>query len=247
MRTLAEIEAAIKALGRPTFPGVALATSKALIGPWRAAVAAWEASSPGISERYALLCEEREATEEAMARETAMRRRAASAVQKAGVPRLVVDALASLQRLPSVDAADAWLASGKPWLVFAGTTGTGKSTAAGHALAQVLAAGKAGAWVESGGFAQLVGGFDGYADMQRLKGVDLLVVDDFGTEHLTSYAQALFFEMLAHRHDDARRTILTTNLDRAALRMRLGSRLADRVASSCHYVECVGESLRGKP
>ena len=245
MRTQEQITADIRALGRPMHPGVASVTNPQLILAWRAERDAWRVANPGAEERHTLLCEEREAVELAQDRAKAQARRAEAWAADIGVPGLVRRALVAPQRNAALDAVDAWVAGTKPWLVLAGGTGTGKSVAAGYGLARLLGMRRRGGWVASVAFSGLVGGFDGQAELRRLQSLDVLVVDDFGTEHYSSFVEGLFFEVLAGRHEHGDlRTIITTNLDRAALRHRLGSRLADRVSHACSMVTCVGESMR---
>lgn len=245
MRTQEQITSDIRALGRPMHPGVASVTNPKLIIAWRAERDAWRIANPGAEERHALLCEEREAVELAQDRARQQAKRAEAWATDIGVPGLVRRALVAPDRNDALSAIDAWVAGPKPWLVIAGGTGTGKSVAAGYGLARLLGMRRRGGWVDSASFASRVGGFDGQTELRRLQSLDALVVDDFGTEHYSSFTEALFFEVLAGRHEHGDlRTILTTNLDRAALRHRLGSRLADRVSNACSMVTCTGESLR---
>ena len=109
-----------------------------------------------------------------------------------------------------------------------------------------MAQGRGGAWVSSAGFATLAGGFKAVEEAERLRHIDVLVVDDFGTEHLSEFAETVFFEVMAARHENETRTIFTHNLTRENFRKRLGSRLADRIATACVYVECAGPSMRGE-
>jgi DNA replication protein DnaC len=248
MRTLTEIDADIRRLNRPTHPCAGGRSAERTerteragdrwqqaIENWRKERDAWRTANPTGEERYALLLEERDATESEMVRRQASRR-------DLGIPSRVTKALLALEVNDAVRGAKAWLTSEKHWLVLGGAVGTGKSVAAAHALE--LSPGR-GAWVTSGGFATLVGGFSGQTECDRLKHIDTLVVDDFGTEHLSSFAEAVFFEVLAARHENELRTVITHNLDRKAFRQRIGSRLADRIANDCVYVECAGVSRRG--
>lgn len=242
MRTFEEIRRDITALRRPVCPGAVGIIDPGAHAQWKSEREAWRTANPGAEERYCLLLEEIEAVEDAKLRQQKRR----SLGRDAGIPPLVLEDLAKLERLPVIEAVDAWLASPKGWLVLGGTIGTGKSVAAGYALTQSIAARKRGAWMSSSGFAAKVGGFSGVAEAERLKHIDVLVLDDFGTEHLNSFTEALFFEVLSARHENGVRTVITHNLDKPVLRQRLGSRLADRVVSSCAYVECSGESMRRK-
>jgi DNA replication protein DnaC len=240
MRTLDAIDADIARLGRPVHPGCAGSLDPKAMRAWSESRDAWRLANPEGEERYALLLEEREAVEIAMVRNRA----AASRAKQLAIPQRTRDALASMKSLPVTEAAAAWVAGAKQWLVLAGAVGTGKSVAAAHALTLSASQGRSGAWMSSTALAVTVGGFNGVSECERLKHVDVLVLDDFGTEHLSSFVEGVFFEVLAARHESGVRTILTHNLSRHAFRQRLGSRLADRVAADCDYVECTGASMR---
>lgn len=252
MRTIPEVQADIAKLGRPTHPasqgtlvprslGQRHGSWPGAIAKWREELELWKRNNPSGPERYELLLEEWESIERAMVKSKAARAR----VSECGVPKRVEAALCLAKPTFPLKAAEAWVDGPKQYLVLAGAVGTGKSVAAGHALVRLMERGVSGAWVAAGSIATIAGGFNGMAEMERLKHVDVLVVDDFGTEHLSSFAESVFFEMLAARHENENRTVFTHNLEKPVFRERLRSRLADRVASSCSYVECAGASLRG--
>lgn len=245
MRTFEEIRRDLAALGRPAHPSTSgdlrLVLNPKAIALWREELAAWRTANPQGEERYCLLLEELEAVEDFRLRQQHARR----IVKGVGVPPVTLDALDNLKRLHVVEAAEAWLDGAKPWLVLGGSVGTGKSVAAAHALTKAIARRLSGAWCSASNFVTIVGGFSGQAEAERLKHVDVMVLDDLGTEHTTPFVASVFFEVLAARHENGNRTIITHNLTKEDLRKRLGVRLADRVANSCTYVECVGESMRG--
>lgn len=242
MRNITDVDTDLRALGRPMHPGVACVTRPALIAAWRSEVCDWRTANPEGEARYCALLEEREAIEA-----DAIRARAAvkQARELEMLPAKVRHALASPWPEVPFGKVDLWLSSERAWLVLAGSTGAGKSVAAGHALVRAAAAGKSVAWADAAGFAREVGSFAGQELSERLKHVDVLALDDLGAEHMTPFAASVLFEVLHHRHEDGRRTIITTNLEREQLRDRLGPRLADRVANDCHFVVVTGESLRG--
>lgn len=55
----------------------------------------------------------------------------------------------------------------------------------------------------------------------------LLVLDDYGTEKATDFANAELFRLINDRHSNGRPTIVTTNLDVLSLDPRIKSRLVD--------------------
>lgn len=222
----------LRALGRPV---MVWATQKA-IATWRAELDAWRATHPGGEERYCELLAEIEALEKARPA------RATLWAERAGIGDRLVEAVANLRDSQAVATVRRWQTSGKCWCVLMGSTGTGKSVAAALALRDAFAAGESVAWVQSADFARVAGGFDGLA--ARLAAVDVLAVDDFGTEHLSDFAMSVLFGVLSARHEAKRRTVLTTNLRGQAFAARLGERLADRIRGECVTADLVGASLR---
>lgn len=241
IRTLAEVREDLAKLARPVHPGVLALTDPKAVARWRKELAAWQAAHPDGQARHELLLEEWEAIERAQVRARA----ASERLRSTRLPRLVAGALLQLQTTNATKCARQWVDSGRRYLVLAGDVGTGKTVAAGAALAWCMERGATGEWSTSTGFAAALGGFSGQAEAERLKHLDVLVIDDFGTEHLSSFAASVFFEVLAARHENGGRTVLTTNLDGKQFRERLGSRLADRVRESVTWVTCAGPSMRG--
>ena len=85
---------------------------------------------------------------------------------------------------------------------------------------------------------------EGRADLERMKRLDLLALDDVGTENFTAHAGGLLFDLLDARHANRKRTIVCSNLDSKALVARLGERLADRIQSDGQVVKLTGASMR---
>lgn len=240
MRALSQVDADLEALKRPKHPGCAGVLNPTVIKAWLGELTAWKVANPEGTERYAMLLEEREAIENEMSRLRARQAR----IEASALPKRVAQALLQPRVTQALTAAREWADGEKQYLLLAGSPGTGKSVAAGYALMRL---GKSCLWVQAGEVAVKAGGFGGEVFADSMKTVDALVVDDFGTEHESPFAKSLLFEVLASRHEEMLRTILTTNLDGVALKKRLGERLADRIRPSCSWVQCAGESLRGRP
>lgn len=241
MRTLFEIDRDIDSLRRPRFPGMVGAMAPAIYDQWRRERDAWAAATPNVAQRYDELLAERDVVEAELKRQHL----ATGMLERARTPKRVREALTLNRRCPAFDIVDEWIREETPWLVFSGATGVGKSVAAGYGLRRLLQAGKRGEWVLSAALTKMVGKFDAEAELERVKHVDVLVVDDFGTEHQSEFAQSVFFEVLAHRHEERLRTVITTNLDGPELSARMGARLYDRVRSACVFAPVEGNSLRG--
>lgn len=232
-RTPEIVEAELRALGRPP---MAWATPRAL-ADWQRAIAAWREAHPAGDEAYTRLLAELEALE------ATRRHRGSNWAVRLGVGARLVEAVATMRPTAYVEGVERWAASAKPWLLLLGDVGTGKSVAAAYACKRAMSAGSSAAWVQAADFARLAGGFDG--ECAWLQGVDVLVVDDIGTEHVSDFARATLHGVLAARHEDKLRTVLTSNLAGPELRERLGLRLADRIRSECVVVTGKGASLRG--
>ncbi len=251
----AAIWAEIRALGRPQHPlcgggGAALlgdrGTGMARLAAWRCALDGWRQANPEGEQRYEALLAELDAGERELAE--ARRRHAAerSWAETGAVPPRVLAALELYRPDTAAAAAVArWLPSPATWLLLLGGTGTGKSTAAAWALREVHRAGASVAWVQSARLAVDAGGWEGEQLARRLRGVTVLVVDDVGAQDGSEYARGILRELLTERHEASERTVLTSNLDAAALRAHLGDRLYDRVRHECKLTLCGGASMRG--
>lgn len=143
----------------------------------------------------------------------------------------------------AAQAVDAFMASGKTFLVLLGGPGTGKTSAACHALTkqrgfyvEALTLKYSSPWDEEG--AKL---------LHRARSTPLLVLDEVRESPPDErWAEKLEY-LLNGRHSADRRTILTTNLDKERLRGVVGPRVWDRFADSASLYGCGNKSLRGGP
>jgi len=58
--------------------------------------------------------------------------------------------------------------------------------------------------------------------LDALRSVDVLAIDDAGQERLTPWVREQFWKLLNARHEQQRRTLVTTNLDLPTLLDRIG-------------------------
>lgn len=239
MRTPQDITAEFDALGspRPSWGSIrAVAESLGVARQWRA-------DNPDKARRYeALMCELREV--EQAERELASLRRVAARLSAAGVGERTREAAEAATDTPALLAARQWLGSGHTWLLLAGDVGTGKSVAAAWALLEATRSGQTVAFRRAAEVARLSGFDEGAEELARLKRVGLLVLDDLGTECATGWGQSILHELLDTRHEDKRRTVLTSNLKRTDARARLGDRLSDRIQQDGRVVWLEGKSQR---
>ena len=84
----------------------------------------------------------------------------------------------------------------------------------------------------------------------------LLILDDLGTEHQTNWTSRMLYQIIDTRERASKPTIITTNLDKIALRKYLATvdsrtgqldsaeRIFDRIISMCAFEEVTGDSWR---
>jgi len=104
--------------------------------------------------------------------------------------------------------------------------------------------------------------FDKHGDVSEMEilntisDASLLILDDLGTEHQTSWTSRMLFQIIDAREKAAKPTIITTNLDKVGLRKYLAvvdsrtgqvdstDRIFDRVISMCTFEEVTDKSWR---
>lgn len=256
-----DLQSRIDALGRPSLSmGGFAAIAKSL-----ASAKAWDAANPAPAAQYRALCAELDAEVKRIERAEAERvaiervlRTSASKLERSGVGERSLDAAAAAYETEALGVVKRWRADPSlTWLVMCGVKGTGKSVAATWLVREVITAGDSAAFRRTSELAKLSQFDAGAAELEHLKHVHLLVLDDFGAELLTDYARAQLFEVLDHRHENYGRTIITSNLVWAdterdgvkapGLASRLGERLVDRVAQAGRTVQLQpAKSMRRK-
>lgn len=128
------------------------------------------------------------------------------------------------------------------WLYLHGPVGSGKSHLAAAIASARAARGTTAAYATATSLITfLKAGFgDGSADQRlvALQGVELLVIDDLGTQRAASpgeWAFAQFYELLNARYLHERPTVLTSNLPPSHLEERLRDRV-EGMATELHLV-----------
>jgi DNA replication protein DnaC len=251
MRTEQEITADLDAIGKPSIRIGFMKDQRAM-----EAAAKWCAENPEKSARYDELVGELQALDEA-ARKENQRRQYIARLRDDGLGERLIEAAwgDALQPTPAVMAARDWAASGKTWLVLSGNVGTGKSVAAAMALIEEIKRGPGAVFLgdkargtiafrRASALVRMSAYDEGAKELARLKSIAMLVVDDLGTEHSTSWGTSLIHEIFDTRHDDRLRTIITTNIGRETLKAAIGDRLADRIAQDGKVVYLEGKSMR---
>jgi DNA replication protein DnaC len=199
-------------------------------------------------------------------------------LRRVGIPdRAIATITGDLDETDALRAVRAFLATNDSFLVLAGRPGTGKTVAAARGLLEVppehvgivndpfvsrdgapttIQRPRTVRFTDAHELAQ-ASNFDG--DLWgQLRRVHLLVIDDTGRELLDNTGRALgnLVNLLCRRHDDAKRTICTTNLEAQAWIKRYcshdGGRLLDRMLEQerqdgrSPFYAVAGSSLRGR-
>lgn len=230
------------------------------------ALSAWEKAHPGIAadwnEANAIEAAREDVAGRAQ-RDADVWQRSAGELRKLGVPLDAIDATGKPDENEATGSARAFLDSDPVqvrFLLLMGKKGTGKTVAAALVLRKAAAdfvrarnnlpsgggiPELSAAFVLASTFARISGyAADDKAWFEQLCAVRVLVLDDFGAEHLGPFAAGMLDEMLTRRHGSRLRTVITSNLGKPELRARMGERLYDRISTSCIACVLVGESLR---
>lgn len=80
--------------------------------------------------------------------------------------------------------------------------------------------------------------------LASLRTVGFLVIDDMGTDKATDWSTSLLFQVLDSRHDENRKTLLTTNLNLRELETHLGKRTLERFREGGGVLPMAGPNLR---
>jgi DNA replication protein DnaC len=80
--------------------------------------------------------------------------------------------------------------------------------------------------------------------VRACKAVDVLALDDLGADRATGWAQDRLYEILNHRYNERRRTILTTNLGPDEMEQHVGDRVLARIDGMAWMYTIVGPNLR---
>ena len=73
---------------------------------------------------------------------------------------------------------------------------------------------------------------------------DLLIIDDFGTEFITSYTQSVFFDLLNTRLINGKSTVISTNLNFDKLNDIYGERVISRLQNEFTGLFFCGKDIR---
>lgn len=145
-----------------------------------------------------------------------------------------------------------WLHGGMyPWLLLIGDFGVGKTGLAIALIKQAITEGRSAVFRVTPELLSEIratyGRGAGPSELDlvtALKGVDLLALDDLGAERMTDWVEEKLFEILNHRYNERRRTVITTNLGPDELTDHVGERIFWRIKGMGWRYEIVGRNLR---
>lgn len=193
-------------------------------------------------------------------------------LKKCGVPEGLALATAAGKvhegtEYPAVEVMRQWTTKdGAVFLLLAGGTGSGKTTAAvetlrlarspfygydsnGTVFASWQYDSRKGLFVSATTLEEHAPWTDDGEELwKRVKKVPLLVVDDLGAESQNEKGPFLsaFQELVRHRHAEELRMVITTNVDGTTFKKRYGSRILDRITEKGVVHNCGTVSLRGR-
>ena len=81
-------------------------------------------------------------------------------------------------------------------------------------------------------------------EINRYLNCDLLIMDDVGTEMLTSFVQATFYRIVNDRLVNGRKTVLSTNLPAEEIGRRYGEAVLSRIQGEYQILRFFGEDIR---
>ena len=85
---------------------------------------------------------------------------------------------------------------------------------------------------------------DSGADVERYLNCDLLIMDDLGTEMLTTFVQSAFYQIINTRLSKGKKTIINTNLTPDEIGARYGAAVQSRIEGEYELLPFIGEDIR---
>lgn len=81
-------------------------------------------------------------------------------------------------------------------------------------------------------------------EINRYLNCDLLIMDDLGTEMLTSFVQSAFYRIVNDRLIARKKTVLSTNLTENEIGQRYGAAVLSRIQGEYQVLEFFGDDIR---
>lgn len=80
--------------------------------------------------------------------------------------------------------------------------------------------------------------------IQKFSTLDVLFLDDIGTEKTTDWAQQTLYSIIDYRYREMLQTVITSNLSLNELSDKTGDRITSRIAEMCRVIELKGKDRR---
>lgn len=80
--------------------------------------------------------------------------------------------------------------------------------------------------------------------LNRIKNVELLVIDDYGKDKPSDWNNEMLFEVVNHRYESNLPTIVTTNMTKEGFAHRVGEAVYSRLCETFVGCEFTGEDMR---
>ncbi|MBQ3181404.1 MAG: ATP-binding protein [Clostridia bacterium] len=80
--------------------------------------------------------------------------------------------------------------------------------------------------------------------VDKLYSCDLLILDDLGSEFLTQYTTAAFFDIINSRLISGKKTVINTNLSIEELKKKYGERVISRLYGHFRVIQFIGSDIR---
>ena len=135
----------------------------------------------------------------------------------------------------------------KKGLLFSGTVGVGKTYAASCIANFLMQKNKKVLVMNLALYLMTIKKDWGKFENDYLKYVEdaeLVIIDDFGIENITSFVNEKLFLIIDTRYRSLKPLIITSNLTLEEIYETFGARVGDRISEMCIEIVCVGESKR---
>jgi DNA replication protein DnaC len=134
-----------------------------------------------------------------------------------------------------------WTTNKKPFLTVLGSPGTGKTYLSAAMLNYLHEQGKNIEYLTHRRFiekihAAMQDGKTQHSILPRYADAEFLILDDLGSATCTDWQQEMILELIDRRYSDKAKTIITSNLNKDELRIKLGQRTSSRILDNNNQI-----------
>lgn len=139
-----------------------------------------------------------------------------------------------------------WNAINSRGLIFAGTTGTGKTHLSKAILSRLKEFGVYGLYIRFNDLIEVCSARDGMLRRSLIRKLSVLVIDELGANYWGDRERELLSQIIDERTESGNPTIITHNLDKVELKNFAGERLLSRLSDTDKFykVVCAWEDYR---